>query len=107
MTNSAIFTPFTINSVEFKRLILSSSVGGRMSNYDATVTDVWRNFEKRFADGRISGIISTTFHVNKDRVSPLQYPSIADQRFVPYLYLQSRLPCLTPEMNFLRSISVR
>ncbi len=85
MTDSAIFTPFTINNVEFKNRILRSSVGGRMSNYDATVTDVWKNFEKRFADGGISGIISTTFHVNKDRVSPLQYPSIADQRFVPYL----------------------
>jgi len=77
MTDSAMFTPFTINNVEFKNRILRSSVGGRMSNYDATVTDVWKNFEKRFADGGISGIISTTFHVNKDRVSPLQYPSIA------------------------------
>jgi len=85
MTDSAIFTPFTINNVEFKNRILRSSVGGRMSNYDATFTDVWKNFEKRFADGGLSAIISTTFQVNKDRVSPLQYPSIADQRFVPYL----------------------
>ena len=46
---------------------------------------MWKNFEKRFADGDVAGIISTTFHVNKDRVSPLQYPSIADDRFVPHL----------------------
>jgi 2,4-dienoyl-CoA reductase (NADPH2) len=85
MTDSAIFTPFTINNVLFKNRILRSSVGGRMSNYDGTVTDVWKNFEKRFADGGVAGIISTTFHVNKDRVSPLQYPSIADDRLVPYL----------------------
>lgn len=85
MTDSVIFTPFAINNVQFKNRILRSSVGGRMSNYDATVTDVWKNFEKRFADGGVGGIISTTFHVNKDRVSPLQYPSIAQQRFVPYL----------------------
>jgi 2,4-dienoyl-CoA reductase-like NADH-dependent reductase (Old Yellow Enzyme family) len=85
MDNSVIFTSHTINNVEFKNRILRSSVGGRMSNYDGTVTDVWKNFEKRFADGGVGGIISTTFHVNKDRVSPLQYPSIADQRFVPYL----------------------
>lgn len=85
MDDSVIFTPYTINNVRFENRILRSSVGGRMSNYDGTVTDVWKNFEKRFADGGVGGIISTTFHVNKDRVSPLQYPSIADQRFVPYL----------------------
>jgi 2,4-dienoyl-CoA reductase-like NADH-dependent reductase (Old Yellow Enzyme family) len=85
MTNSVIFTPITINNVQFKNRILRSSIGGRTANYDGTVTDVWKNFEKRFADGGIAGIISTTFHVNKDRVSPLQYPSIADQRYVPYL----------------------
>jgi 2,4-dienoyl-CoA reductase (NADPH2) len=56
-----------------------------MANYDGTVTDVWKNFEKRFAEGGVSGIISTTLHVNADRVSPLQYPSIAGQKYVPYL----------------------
>ncbi len=80
-----IFSSYRINNVEFKNRILRSSVGGRMSTYDGTVTDVWKNFEKRFADGGVGGIISTTFHVNKDRVSPLQYPSLADDRFVPYL----------------------
>ena len=85
MTNSIIFTPFTINNVQFKNRILRSSVGGRMSNYDGTVTDVWKNFEKKFAEGDVAGIISTTFHVNQDRVSPLQYPSIAAAKFVPYL----------------------
>jgi 2,4-dienoyl-CoA reductase (NADPH2) len=82
---SVIFTPFTINNVRFENRILRSSVGGRMSNYDGTVTDVWKNFEKRFADAGVAGIISTTFHVNKDRVSPLQYPSLAQDKFVPFL----------------------
>lgn len=76
---------YTIKNVRFKNRILRSSVGGRTSNYDGTVTDVWKNFEKRFADGNVGGIISTTFHVNKDRVSPLQYPSIAEDKYVPYL----------------------
>lgn len=80
-----IFTPYRINRVEFTNRLLRSSVGGRMSTYDGTVTDVWKNFEKRFADGGVGGIISTTFHVNRDRVSPLQYPSIADDKYVPYL----------------------
>ncbi len=82
---SVIFQPFTINGVTFRNRILRSSVGGRTGNYDGTVTDVWKNFEKRFADGGVGGIISTTFHVNQDRVSPPQYPSIAGPKFVPYL----------------------
>lgn len=85
MSDSVIFEPFTINGVRFRNRVLRSSVGGRMANYDGTVTDVWKNFEKRFADGGVGGIISTTFHVNKERLSPLQYPSIADPKYVPYL----------------------
>ena len=67
-----IFSELWINGVRFKNRLLRSSIGGRMSNYDGTVTDVWKNFEKRFAVGGVSGIISTTFHVNADRLSPLQ-----------------------------------
>jgi len=86
MTNSVIFTPLTINNkIRFENRILRSSVGGRSCNYDGTVTDVWKNFESTFAEGGVGGIISTTFHVNKDRLSPLQYPSIADDKYVPYL----------------------
>lgn len=85
MTDSPIFRPLTINNVRFENRVLRSSVGGRMCNYDGTVTDVWKNFEKRFADGGVGGIVSTTFHVNAGRLSPLQYPSIAEERHVPYL----------------------
>lgn len=85
MSDSVIFKPLPINKVVFNNRIVRSSVGGRTCNYDGTVTDVWKNFEKRFADNGVGGIISTTFHVNKDRLSPLQYPSIADDKYVPYL----------------------
>lgn len=80
-----IFEPITVNGVRFENRILRSSVGGRTGNYDGTVTDVWKNFERRFAEGGVGGIISTTFHVNQDRLSPPQYPSIAGPKFVPYL----------------------
>jgi 2,4-dienoyl-CoA reductase (NADPH2) len=80
-----IFEPITINGVRFRNRILRSSVGGRTGNYDGTVTDVWKNFERRFAEGGVGGIISTTFHVNQQRLSPPQYPSIAGPKFVPYL----------------------
>ncbi|MDM0046260.1 NADH:flavin oxidoreductase [Variovorax dokdonensis] len=72
----------TIGNVNFKNRLLRSSVGGRNCNYDGSVTDVWKNFEKRFAQGGVGGIISTTFHVNQSRLAPLQYPSIALQRHV-------------------------
>lgn len=85
MTASALFEPRTIGGVRFKNRILRSSVGGRTANYDGSVTDVWKNFEKRFADAGVAGIISTTFHVNRDRVSPFEYPSIAHDRFIAYL----------------------
>lgn len=77
MSDSSIFDPFTINNVVFKNRILRSSIGGRTCTYDGTVTDVWKAFERKFADAGVGGIISTTFHVTHGRLSPFQYPSIA------------------------------
>lgn len=80
-----IFEPFTVNGVTFPNRVLRSSVGGRTSNYDGSVTSVWKNFEKRFAEGGVGGIISTTLNVNRDRKSPLEYPPISEDRYVPPL----------------------
>ena len=80
-----IFDPVTLGTTVFKNRILRSSVGGRTCNYDGTLTDVWKNFEKRFASGGIGGIVSTTFAVNRERLSPLEYPSLADDRNVRML----------------------
>lgn len=77
-----LLEPFAIRGVTFKNRILRSSVGGRMANYDGTVTSVWKNFEKRFADGGVAGIISTTLNVNRFRKSPLEYPPISEDRYV-------------------------
>ena len=82
--------PITIHDVSFSNRLLRSSVGGRTCNYDGTVTDIWKNFEKRFADGGVGGIVSTTFHVHEKRLSPPQYPSIATRRHM--LHLKQRLP---------------
>jgi len=75
-----IFEPLKLGSTTLSNRILRSSVGGKTCNYDGTVTDVWKNFEKRFAEGGVGGVISTTFHVDKDRLSPPNYPSIATRR---------------------------
>lgn len=74
--------PRTIKGVTFRNRVLRSSVGGRMCAYNGMVTDVWKNFELRFAHGGVGGIISTTFGVDPDRMSPLEYPTIAHERCV-------------------------
>jgi 2,4-dienoyl-CoA reductase-like NADH-dependent reductase (Old Yellow Enzyme family) len=80
-----IFQPITINGVQFRNRILRSAMGGRMANYDGTVTSVWKNFEKQFADGGVGGIVSTTLNVNASRHSPFEYPPISNDDFVPPL----------------------
>jgi 2,4-dienoyl-CoA reductase (NADPH2) len=80
-----IFEPFTLRDVTFRNHVLRSSLGGRMAHYDGTVTSVWKNFEKRFAEGGVGGIVSTTLNVNRARRSPLEYPPLCDDRYVPAL----------------------
>lgn len=77
-----LLEPHTIGPVTFRNRIIRSSMGGRMAEYDGTVTSVWKNFERRFVDGGVGGVISTTFDVNKRRESPPQYPPITDDGFV-------------------------
>lgn len=77
--------PRTIKGVTFRNRVLRSSVGGRMCAYNGMVTDIWKNFELLFARGGIGGIISTTFSVDPYRQSPLEYPTISDDRYVPPL----------------------
>jgi 2,4-dienoyl-CoA reductase (NADPH2) len=77
-----LFDKFQINNVTFANRILRSSMGGRTSYYDGTVSPAWVHFEKRFANGGVAGIISPTISVNEMRQSPLEYPSLHDDRFI-------------------------
>jgi 2,4-dienoyl-CoA reductase-like NADH-dependent reductase (Old Yellow Enzyme family) len=77
-----IFDSFTIKDIEFKNRILRSSMGGRTAYYDGTVTPAWVNFERRFAEGGIAGIISATIDIDNDRLSPLEYPKLSHDRFI-------------------------
>lgn len=79
---SKLFDPFTIKGVTFRSRVLRSSLGGRTSYYDGTVTPAWKNFEKRFARAPIGGIISATIDIDDKRLSPLEYPKISDDSFV-------------------------
>jgi 2,4-dienoyl-CoA reductase (NADPH2) len=77
-----LFEPFQIKKVTFANRILRSSMGGRTAYYDGTVSPAWTHFEKRFAHGGVAGIISPTISVNEARMSPLEYPSLHDDRFI-------------------------
>jgi 2,4-dienoyl-CoA reductase-like NADH-dependent reductase (Old Yellow Enzyme family) len=77
-----IFTPFTINGVEFPNRLVRSSIGGRYAFYDGTVNPAWMHFERRFAEHGIGAIVSATLTVNDRRWAPLEYPKISQDRFV-------------------------
>lgn len=57
-------------------------MGGRTCYYDGTVSPAFVHFEKRFAERGVAGLISPTISVNEARQSPLEYPSLHDDRFV-------------------------
>ena len=77
-----IFEPFQIKNLHFKHRILRSSIGGRTSFYDGTVSSAFKNFEKRFAENDVAGIISATVSVNDQRTSPMEYPKISDDKYI-------------------------
>ena len=71
-----------INGVTFANRIVRSSMGGRTAYYDGTVNNAWKNFELRFARTGVAAIISATIDVDKNRLSPLEYPKLSDDRFI-------------------------
>ncbi len=77
-----IFEPFQIKSLHFKNRIVRSSIGGRTSFYDGTVTSAFKNFEKRFAENDVAAIITATISVDDKRASPMEYPKLSDDRFI-------------------------
>lgn len=77
-----LFEPFTINGVTFKNRLLRSSIGGKTSFYDGSVGPAWGHFEARFAERGVAALVSPTISVHPRRWSPLEYPKIAEDRFV-------------------------
>jgi 2,4-dienoyl-CoA reductase-like NADH-dependent reductase (Old Yellow Enzyme family) len=77
-----IFEPLQIKSLAFKNRIVRSSIGGRTSYYDGTVSSAFKNFERRFAENDVAAIISATISVDEKRASPMEYPKLSQDRFV-------------------------
>lgn len=80
-----IFEPFTINGVTLPNRLMRSSIGGRLAYYDGTVNEAWPNFEKRFAEGGVGAIVSATLTIDDRRWSPIEYPKISQDKFIPGL----------------------
>jgi 2,4-dienoyl-CoA reductase-like NADH-dependent reductase (Old Yellow Enzyme family) len=80
--SAMIFEPIIIKKVAFKNRILRSSMGGRTSYYDGSVSPAWRHFEKHFAGTGVAGIISATIDIDDKRLSPLEYPKLSHDRFI-------------------------
>ena len=77
-----IFEPFKLKGIEFKNRVIRSSMGGKMSYYDGSVSPAWAHFETRFAEAGVAAIISATISVDDKRYAPLQYPKISGDRFI-------------------------
>lgn len=76
---------FRINGVHFKNRILRSSMGGQLCAPNGAVTSVWTNFEKRFAQTGVAGLVSATVSASGKRYAPLYYPNLSSDRFVETL----------------------
>jgi 2,4-dienoyl-CoA reductase (NADPH2) len=85
-----LFEPSTINGVQFRNRVLRSSLGGRTSYYDGTVSPAFIAFESRFAKAGVGGIITATISVNPRRMSPLEYPALHDDRYIAGLTQAAR-----------------
>lgn len=77
-----LFEPFRIKGVDFKNRILRSSIGGKSSYYDGSVSPAWNHFETKFARTGVAALVSPTISVHDRRWAPIQYPKISQDRFV-------------------------
>jgi 2,4-dienoyl-CoA reductase-like NADH-dependent reductase (Old Yellow Enzyme family) len=77
-----LFEPFKLKSIELKNRILRSSMGGKTSYYGGAVSPASQQFDTRFAERGVAGIISATISVDNRRWAPLQYPKISEDRFI-------------------------
>ncbi|HEU4687225.1 MAG TPA: NADH:flavin oxidoreductase [Vicinamibacterales bacterium] len=82
-TTDPIFQPLTINGLTFKNRIVRSSIGGRVDYYDGSMSDARIAWDRRFAQGGISAIISSNAGIRTDGIAVPGYASIDHDRTVP------------------------
>ena len=82
-TNDPIFRPLTINGVTFKNRVMRSSLGGRIDYYDGSMSGARIAWDRRFARGGVSAIISSNSGIRADGVAVPGYATIDDDRTIP------------------------
>ncbi|MGE0594540.1 MAG: NADH:flavin oxidoreductase [Vicinamibacterales bacterium] len=86
MTASAtdpIFQPLTINGLTLKNRVVRSSIGGRADYYDGSMSEARIAWERRFAQGGVSAIISSNVGIRTDGIAVPGYASIDHDRTIP------------------------
>jgi 2,4-dienoyl-CoA reductase-like NADH-dependent reductase (Old Yellow Enzyme family) len=81
-TNDPIFRPLTINGVTFKNRVVRSSLGGRVAHYDGSMSEARVAWDRRFAQGGVSAIISSNAGIRADGVAVPGYATIDDARTI-------------------------
>jgi 2,4-dienoyl-CoA reductase (NADPH2) len=78
-----IFQPLTINGLTLKNRVVRSSLGGRVDYYDGSMSDARIAWDRRFARGGISAIISSNSGIRTDGIAVPGYASIDHDRTIP------------------------
>ena len=82
-TTDPIFQPLTINGLTFKNRVVRSSLGGRVDYYDGSMSDARIAWDRRFARGGVSAIVSSNAGIRTDGIAVPGYASIDDDRTIP------------------------
>lgn len=78
-----IFQPLTINGLTLKNRVVRSSMGGRVDYYDGSMSEARIAWDRRFARGGVSAIISSNVGIRTDGIAVPGYASIDHDRTIP------------------------
>jgi 2,4-dienoyl-CoA reductase (NADPH2) len=78
-----IFQPLTINGLHLKNRVVRSSIGGRVDYYDGSMSEARIAWDRRFARGGVSAIISSNVGIRTDGIAVPGYASIDNDRTIP------------------------
>jgi 2,4-dienoyl-CoA reductase (NADPH2) len=81
--NDPIFQPLTINRLTLKNRVIRSSIGGRVDYYDGSMSNARIAWDRRFARGGVSAIISSNVGIRTDGIAVPGYASIDHDRTIP------------------------
>lgn len=78
-----IFQPLTINGLTLKNRVVRSSIGGRVDYYDGSMSEARIAWDRHFARGGVSAIISSNVGIRTDGFAVPGYASIDHDRTIP------------------------